>query len=164
MLYENNKLFENVDDLCNEIDDMRGLGKSIVFTNGCFDILHPGHIHILNTAATKGDILIVGLNSDHSIQNFKSPNRPICNQNDRAFVLSALSCIDIIYIFDDETPEELIKIVAPDVLVKGSDYKNKYIAGSDFMKKNNKKVELVDIIDEKSTSRIIDKITKLDSK
>ena len=122
MPYENNKLITNIEDLNTSLSHLKKIGKSIVFTNGCFDIIHPGHIHLLTSASAKGDVLVVGLNSDQSIKNFKSKNRPICPQYDRAFVVGALSCVDFIIIFDEDTPEELIKKIEPDVLVKGSDY------------------------------------------
>ena len=139
---------------------LKKIGKSIVFTNGCFDIIHPGHIHLLTSASSKGDVLVVGLNSDQSIKNFKSKNRPICPQYDRAFVVGALSCVDFIIIFDEDTPEELIKKIEPDVLVKGSDYNNKFIAGADFMLEKKKRVELVNLLDHKSTTDIISRIKK----
>ena len=160
MLIKNKKLFDSIEDLSNEIDDMKANGKSIVFTNGCFDILHSGHVHLLVSAASKGDILIVGLNSDQSVKSFKSPNRPINGQYERAHVLAALTCVDCISIFNDDTPEKLIEIIDPDILVKGSDYKNKFIAGADYMIKNKKKVELVDLIAGMSTTNIIEKIKK----
>lgn len=135
--------------------------NTIVFTNGCFDIIHPGHVFILEQAKSKGDVLVVGLNSDSSIKSFKSKKRPICTQEDRAYVLAALSCIDYVVIFDEDTPEQLIKDISPDILVKGKDYEGKVIAGSKYMLENNKKIELVDIIEGKSTSNIIKKIKKL---
>ena len=144
----------------NQIDHWKEAGSTIVFTNGCFDIIHPGHIHLLTSASSKGDVLVVGLNSDQSIKNFKSKNRPICPQYDRAFVVGALSCVDFIIIFDEDTPEELIKKIEPDVLVKGSDYNNKFIAGADFMLEKKKRVELVNLLDHKSTTDIISRIKK----
>ena len=160
MPYENNKLITNVEDLNTSLSHLKKIGKSIVFTNGCFDIIHPGHIHLLTSASSKGDVLVVGLNSDQSIKNFKSKNRPICPQYDRAFVVGALSCVDFIIIFDEDTPEELIKKIEPDVLVKGSDYNNKFIAGADFMLEKKKRVELVSLLEHKSTTDIISRIKK----
>tara|TARA_S200000501_G_scaffold244568_1_gene228950 strand:+ start:286 stop:774 length:489 start_codon:yes stop_codon:yes gene_type:complete len=142
------------------VTSARNRKEIIVFTNGCFDIIHPGHVFILEQAKAKGDILIVGLNSDSSIKNFKSSDRPICSQDDRAYVLAAFSCVDFIIIFDEDTPEKLIIDINPDILVKGKDYVGKEIAGSKYMLDNNKKIELVDIIDGKSTSNIIDNIHK----
>ena len=107
-------------------------GKKIVFTNGCFDILHAGHVSSIEFAKSKGDILIVGLNSDNSIKGLKGPGRPINKQADRALVLAALGSVDAVCLFSQKTPLELIKIVRPDVLVKGADYKNKKVVGAQF--------------------------------
>ena len=161
MPLENPKIINSKDELKSLVTSARNRKKTIVFTNGCFDIIHPGHIFILEQAKAKGDILIVGLNSDSSIKNFKSSDRPICNQDDRAYILAAFSCIDYIIIFDEDTPEKLIIDITPDILVKGKDYEGKEIAGSKHMHDNNKKIEQVDIIDGKSTSNIIDNIHKL---
>ena len=161
MLLKNPKIITNKAELNSLVMSARDRKKIIVFTNGCFDIIHPGHIFILEQAKAKGDILIVGLNSDSSIKNFKSSDRPICNQDDRAYILSAFSCVDYIIIFDEDTPEKLIIDITPDILVKGKDYEGKEIAGSKHMLDNNKKIELVDIIDGKSTSNIINNIQKV---
>tara|TARA_B100001059_G_scaffold206652_1_gene217613 strand:+ start:432 stop:917 length:486 start_codon:yes stop_codon:yes gene_type:complete len=161
MLLTNPKIITSKSELHSLVKSARGKSKIIVFTNGCFDIIHPGHIFILEQAKAKGDILIVGLNSDSSIKNFKSSDRPICTQDDRAYVLSALSCVDYIFIFDDDTPVKLIEDITPDVLVKGKDYEGKEIAGSKHMLEHNKRIELVDIIDGKSTSNIIKTIQKI---
>ena len=160
MLLENPKIINNNDELKSLVTSVRDRKKTIVFTNGCFDIIHPGHIFILEQAKAKGDILIVGLNSDFSIKNFKSSDRPICNQDDRAYVLAALTCVDHIIIFDEDTPEKLIIDITPDILVKGKDYEGKEIAGSKHIIDNDKKIELVDIIEGKSTSNIIKNIQK----
>ena len=128
---------------------------------GCFDILHPGHIFILEQAKSKGDILVVGLNSDKSVKSFKSDSRPICSHYDRAYVLAGLESVDYIFIFDESTPEQIIIKLTPDILVKGKDYKVGDIAGADYMIKKNKKIELVDIIEKKSTSSIIERIKKI---
>ena len=160
MLLENPKIINNNDELKSLVTSVRDRKKTIVFTNGCFDIIHPGHIFILEQAKAKGDILIVGLNSDSSIKNFKSSDRPVCNQDDRAYVLAALTCVDHIIIFDEDTPEKLIIDITPDILVKGKDYEGKQIAGSKHMINNDKKIELVEIIEGKSTSNIIKNIQK----
>ena len=154
------KIIDNISNLLSIVNKEKNNAKSIVFTNGCFDIVHSGHVYILEQAKSKGDVLIVGLNSDSSVKNFKSPNRPVCSELDRAYVLSSFSCVDYIYIFDDDTPEKLIKDITPDVLVKGKDYEGKDIAGSKYMLENKKRVELVDIIEGKSTSAIIKHIKK----
>lgn len=129
-------------------------GKTIVFTNGCFDILHVGHISYLQAAKKLGDILIVGLNSDRSISALKGSKRPINEQADRASLLGALEFVDFVVVFDEDTPLNLIKALRPDILVKGGDYKGKDIVGSDFAKK----VELIEFIDGKSTTKIVEKI------
>jgi D-beta-D-heptose 7-phosphate kinase/D-beta-D-heptose 1-phosphate adenosyltransferase len=131
--------------------------KKIVFTNGCFDILHRGHASYLNKAKELGDILVVGLNSDSSVKRLKGASRPINNEFDRAYMLASLSSTDYIVIFEQDTPYELIKAVKPDILVKGTDYKNKEVVGSDIAKE----VVLIDFIDGKSTTSIIKKIEDL---
>ena len=130
-------------------------GKKIVFTNGCFDILHAGHVKSIEFAKNKGDILVVGLNSDSSIKHIKGPSRPINKQEDRAIVLAALGAVDAICIFSQDTPFELIKLVKPDVLVKGSDYKNKEVVGSEFAGK----VVLFPLLKGRSTTNLINKIS-----
>ena len=139
MQLKNSKLIKNLEKLKLIVENLQLEHKTVVFTNGCFDLIHPGHIYILEQAKAEGDTLIVGLNSDESIKKFKSESRPICNQDDRAYVLSGLSCVDYIFIFNESTPEKLIMNISPDVLVKGKDYQIKDIAGSDFMleKKEN---------------------------
>ena len=127
-------------------------------TNGCFDILHAGHVHILEESRKMGDLLIVALNSDKSINHLKGDKRPIMNQVERAYILSNLESVDHIFIFDEETPENIICEVLPDILVKGSDYKNKEVAGEDCLRKNNKKIVLVDLIDGYSSTNVINRI------
>ena len=114
---------------------MRSNGKKIVFTNGCFDILHVGHVDYLSRAKTLGDILVIGLNSDSSVRNIKGKGRPVNNERDRAVVLSALEAVDYVVIFKEPTPYSLIKNIMPDVLVKGGDWKPKDIVGNDIVKK-----------------------------
>ncbi len=130
--------------------------KKVVFTNGCFDILHAGHVTYLEKAKSFGDILIVGVNADSSVRKLKGESRPINNEQDRAYLLSALHAVDYVVIFDEETPLELIKVVQPDVLVKGGDYEGKVVVGSEIAKE----VKLVDFVDGKSTSKTIEKIQK----
>lgn len=129
-------------------------GKKIVFTNGCFDILHAGHVKSIEFAKSKGDILVIGLNSDSSIKRIKGPKRPVNKQADRAIVLSALGAVDAVCIFGQDTPLELIKIVRPDVLVKGADYKNKEVVGAEF----SGKVVLFPLLKGRSTTNLINKI------
>lgn len=133
-------------------------GKKIVFTNGCFDIFHAGHVRYLNMAKNLGNILIVGLNSDSSVIKIKGKNRPINPQRDRAEVLSGLECVDYITIFNEKTPENLIKIILPHILAKGSDWKGKEVAGSDIVMKNGGRVVFVPLLKGRSTSEIIKKI------
>lgn len=128
----------------------------IVFTNGCFDILHFGHISYLNQARALGDLLIVGLNSDNSIKRLKGKDRPINSQEDRAALLCALECVDFVIIFDEDTPLELIKAIQPHFLAKGADYQGKEVAGSEFAKK----LCLIDFVEGKSTTNTIQKIKK----
>ena len=116
------------------VKGIRMAGKKIVFTNGVFDILHYGHVDYLIKAKSLGDVLIVGMNRDSSVKKFKSKNRPIQSEKDRARILSALCMVDYIVAFSEETPERLIKLVKPDILVKGADYKVSEIVGADFVK------------------------------
>lgn len=129
-------------------------GKSLVFTNGCFDILHFGHISYLQKAKLLGDILVVGLNSDSSVRSLKGDSRPVNTQFDRAAMLCAMEFVDFVVIFDDDTPYEMIKAIGPDVLVKGADYEGKVVVGSEFAKR----VELIEFVEGKSTTNIIEKI------
>lgn len=139
---------------------LHDVGKKIVFTNGCFDILHAGHVESLTQARSKGDVLIVGLNSDASVCRLKGPTRPIVSQDNRAQVLQALSCVDYVTIFDEDTPYEVIKTIRPNVLVKGKDYENKVVVGQDIVEANGGKVELIDLVPGLSTSSIVQKIIK----
>lgn len=134
--------------------------KKIVFTNGCFDILHVGHKRYLQKAATLGDILVVGVNSDASVKRLKGPTRPVNNEEDRAEMLSALGFIDYIVIFDEDTPYELIKKIQPDVLVKGGDYKPEEVVGRDIVEARGGKLELISFVEGKSTTNIIQKINR----
>ncbi len=138
------------------IDSAKADGKKIVFTNGCFDIIHAGHVRYLREAKMLGDILIVGLNSDNSVSKIK-PSRPINPQNHRAEVLSSLEMVDYVVIFNEETPYELIKLVRPDVLVKGGDWKKEEIVGSDIAKETYSLPYIKGI----STSEIIERIKRI---
>ncbi len=128
--------------------------KKVVFTNGCFDILHTGHVKYLQKAKSFGDILIIGLNSDDSVKRLKGEGRPINGFEDRAYLLSALECVDFVVGFEEDTPYELIKAIKPDILVKGADYKDKEVVGSDIAKE----VRLVEFVEGKSTTNIINKV------
>jgi len=139
------------------ISKIKNLDKKIIFTNGCFDILHIGHIKYLEKAKEFGDTLILGLNSDSSVNKLKGKNRPINSQKDRALILASLKVVDYVVIFDEDTPLELIKLIKPDVLVKGSDYKGKEVAGQEIAKE----LKLIKFIDGKSTTKTIEKIQKV---
>ena len=136
--------------------ELKQKGKKIVFTNGCFDLLHAGHISYLETAKNFGDILILGLNSDRSITSLKGESRPINFQEDRAYILAALEVVDYVVIFDEDTPYELIKSIQPHILVKGGDYRGKQVVGQDIAEE----LKLVEFIDGKSSTKIIEKIKR----
>lgn len=136
-------------------------GKRIVFTNGCFDIIHAGHIDYLEKAKSLGDVLIVGLNSDLSIKRIKGEKRPIINEDLRKRVLEGLKAVDLVIIFEEDTPERLIKEIKPDVLVKGGDWSIDNIVGADFVKSYGGEVKRIDFIYDISTSKIIEKILNL---
>lgn len=138
----------------------RSRGKQIVFTNGCFDILHVGHVVYLAKAGRMGDILVIGLNSDGSVKRLKGASRPLNSQRDRAAVLSALSFVDYVTIFDEDTPESLIRRLKPDVLVKGGDWSKEIIAGADFVKAHGGKVKIVPFVKGYSTSAAIEKMKR----
>ncbi|UCH14298.1 MAG: D-glycero-beta-D-manno-heptose 1-phosphate adenylyltransferase [Bacteroidales bacterium] len=133
--------------------------KTIVFTNGCFDILHRGHIEYLSKAAKNGDILIVGLNTDRSVKKIKGAGRPYQDEKSRAMLLAALHFVNAVILFNEETPYELIKLIQPDVLVKGGDYKPEEIVGYDIVKAKGGKVITIDYVGGYSTSDIIEKIS-----
>lgn len=134
-------------------------GRQVVFTNGCFDILHKGHVDYLAKAADKGDVLVVAVNSDASVKRLgKSPSRPIQDQEARAYLIAALESVSYVTLFDEDTPKELIDHIVPNVLVKGSDYKPELIVGYDTVTSNGGKVETIDFIEGYSTTAIEKKI------
>lgn len=139
------------------IADFKKSGKKIVFTNGCFDLLHIGHVRYLEQAKTLGDILIVGINTDASVQELKGPTRPIQNENDRAEILASLKAVDHTVLFGEQTPINLIKQVKPDVLVKGGDWKIEQIVGWDFVQSYGGKVMSLQFVEGRSTTNIIAK-------
>ena len=149
------KPFETIGE---QVRKWREEGRSLVFTNGCFDLLHAGHARYLQTASTFGDIFMLGLNSDSSVQKLKGLSRPIMPQADRAFLLSSLEVIDCVVIFDEETPARLIETVIPDVLVKGGDYLAEDIVGYNTVTKNGGRVEIVPLVEGKSTTSILNSI------
>ncbi len=138
------------------ISGLKSTGKKVVFTNGCFDIIHAGHVRYLAGARNLGDILLIGLNSDTSVSSIK-PGRPLMPENQRAEVLSALESVDYVVLFNEETPYELIKELKPDVLVKGADWKKEDIVGNDIVKE----VRTISFVEGISTSEIIKKIQGL---
>ncbi len=140
------------------LDVERRRGRTIVFTNGCFDLLHVGHVKYLQKARKLGDLLVLGLNSDASIRRLKGPKRPLLGQEERAHILAALDCIDHLVIFDEDTPLELIETLKPDILVKGGDYAPEGVVGKDFVESYGGRVELIQFVDGKSTTNIIEKI------
>ncbi len=136
-------------------------GRKIVFTNGCFDILHPGHVDYLTQARDLGNFLVLGLNTDNSVKRLnKAPNRPVNTENWRAYILAALACVDLIVLFDEETPLELITFLKPDVLVKGNDYKAEDIVGYDVVKANGGEVITIPLLEGFSTTKLIEKLNK----
>jgi len=144
-----------------KIERLKQNGKRIVFTNGCFDILHYGHTKYLQDAKTKGDYLVVAVNSDSSIKKIKAKNRPVVGQTDRLRVVAALGCVDFVILFNEDDPLKLIKSLKPDILVKGSDWSKKRIVGADFVESYGGKVLTVNLVKGRSTSSIIKKITRL---
>jgi len=151
-------------DLLERISKWQSEGNKVVFTNGCFDILHLGHIDYLEKARGKGDKLIVGLNTDNSVSRLKGPERPLNVEHARARLLAALEFVDAVTFFEEDTPYELIKSVKPDILVKGSDYLAENIIGADIVMENGGSVETIDLIEGFSTTSLIDKIKTQNTK
>jgi len=133
--------------------------KKIVFTNGCFDILHAGHVKYLEKAKSLGDLLVLGLNSDCSVRGIKGPSRPIVSEKDRAAVVAALAAVDYVIIFGDPTPLKLIKALKPHVLVKGADWKVEDIVGADFVKSYGGRVAAIPLVKGRSTTRLIQRMS-----
>ena len=146
---------DTIADVCNEL---RVTNRQIVFTNGCFDILHAGHVTYLEKAKRLGDILIIGLNSDKSVKRLKGESRPVNSEHDRAIVLGALKAVDFVVYFEEDTPLELIKIIKPDFLVKGGDYKIENIVGADIVQDKGGEVVVIPFVEGKSTTNIINKM------
>jgi rfaE bifunctional protein nucleotidyltransferase chain/domain len=154
------KIILSQDSLRELVKDLKSKGKIIVFTNGCFDIIHPGHIKILFEAKKQGDVLIVGINDDDSIRRLKGQDRPILPLSARQIVLAAIESVDYVVPFSEDTPEKLIKEIVPDVLVKGEDWSEDKIVGADFVKSKGGKVIRVKLVEGFSTSNIIKKIRR----
>lgn len=155
----NSKIF-SLDDLKKQVNSWKQSGKEVVFTNGCFDIIHRGHIKVLAQTADLGDRLIIGLNSDSSIQKSKGADRPIIDEHSRAILLAALSFVDAVILFSEETPINLISTLVPDLLAKGGDYEIETIVGHEIVQNNGGEVILVPFVDGFSSTIIIDKIKK----
>ncbi len=152
------KIFHNPDEAKTTIEDWKAQGQKIVFTNGCFDLIHIGHVLYLEEAKSKGNRLIVGVNSDLSVQQLKGKHRPINDQYNRMHILAALESVDMVMLFEDNTPIELIKMVVPDVLVKGGDWKPEQIVGADIVLKNGGEVLSLQFVENYSTTAIEQKI------
>ena len=155
----NNKIY-SLEELENKVNAWKQAGEEVVFTNGCFDIIHRGHIEVLAQTADLGDRLIIGLNSDSSIQKLKGKNRPIIDEKSRAILLASFSFVDAVVLFSEETPINLISTLLPDVLAKGGDYKIETIVGCEIVQKNGGEVILVPFVDGFSSTTIIEKIKK----
>jgi len=154
-------MITTIEEIANIAQNLHDSDVKIVFTNGCFDLIHRGHIEYLNKAKKLGDILIIGLNSDESVRRLKGIDRPINYEQDRAIVLDNLKSVDYVCIFGEDTPYELIKIIQPDILVKGGDWEVEDIVGSDIVLKRGGKVRSLQFIEGKSTTDIIEKIRNL---
>jgi rfaE bifunctional protein nucleotidyltransferase chain/domain len=138
-------------------------GETVVFTNGCFDILHRGHITYLTRARALGDRLIVGINTDASVRRLKGAGRPVVGQDDRAYVLAALACVDAVTLFDEDTPAALISALLPDVLVKGGDYSPDQVVGRDVVERHGGRLVLIPFVSGRSTTDILHRIQRTDS-
>ena len=147
--------------LKNEVERRRGLGQKIVFTNGCFDILHVGHVRYLREARKLGDLLILALNSDASVRAIKGEKRPLVPQGERAEVAASLETVDYVTLFDEETPLKLIQYLRPDCLVKGADWKEDAVVGSDAVRSWGGEVVLIHVVEGASTTNIVEKVLRV---
>jgi rfaE bifunctional protein nucleotidyltransferase chain/domain len=155
-----NKIISHKEDAYKTLQTWRFKENKIVFTNGCFDLVHQGHLNYLASAASMGNKLIIGLNTDASVQKLKGPNRPIIDEYSRAFLLASLGFVDLIIFFEEQTPYELIQFVQPDILVKGSDYKAEDIVGYDIVKAKGGEIKTLDFLEGFSSTAIIKKIIR----
>lgn len=151
---------KSVADAKASIKSWQSKNEKVVFTNGCFDLLHLGHVDYLEKARTLGDRLVIGLNTDDSVSRFKGPERPLQDQHSRARILAALQFVDLVVFFNEDTPLNLISELVPNVLVKGSDYLAENIVGADVVKKAGGKVETIEFVPGYSTTRIVEKIKR----
>ena len=152
--------FLSWEQLKDEVRRLKRAGKKIVFTNGCFDILHVGHVRYLQAARQLGDVLILALNTDASVRALKGEKRPLNSEEDRAEVLAALTCIDYITLFGEDTPLKLIELIEPDILVKGGDWSEETVVGGESVKKRGGKVVIIPQVEGASTTSTIDKVLK----
>ena len=142
------------------INEQKEKGKKIVFTNGCFDLLHVGHLYSLKEAKKHGDILVVAVNSDQSVKRYKGDLRPIINENDRIALLCALEIVDYVVLMNDDNPVNIIKTIKPDVCIKGEDWKNKKVPEEEIINSYGGRMEYIELYPEYSTTKVIDKIVK----
>src|SRR4029079_16501960 len=145
-------------------DSLRRAGKRVVFTNGVFDLLHPGHVRYLQAARAEGDALIVGVNSDRSVRAIKGPSRPVTPEKERAEILAALACVGVVAVFDEDTPAEIIRAVHPDVLVKGADWAVDAIVGRDTVEARGGRVVRIEVVPGYSTSRIVARLQEAEGR
>jgi D-beta-D-heptose 7-phosphate kinase/D-beta-D-heptose 1-phosphate adenosyltransferase len=148
------------DELTRRAEKIRGRGETIVFTNGCFDLLHVGHVTYLSEAAALGDHLVVAINSDASVSKIKGPARPVIRERDRAAMLEALECVDHVIIFDEDTPRDLLRAIRPDVLVKGGTYTKDQVVGHEIVESYGGRVVVAGIVDGVSTTRIVESVQR----
>ena len=152
---------KNLRELRKEISRLKAKGKRVAFTNGCFDLLHYGHVKYLEDAKRKGDILVVAINQDASIRRIKGDKRPIVNEQDRARIVAALESVDYVTLFKEDTPLKVIKLLKPDILVKGADWNKDNIVGADFVLSYGGRVATIKLVKGRSTSGLIEKIAKI---
>jgi len=160
MCYKSNKIIKNLEELKSIVESLKAKGYKIVFTNGCFDLLHIGHLRTLQKAKSLGDILIVGVNSDSSVRRIKGRGRPIIPENERAEIIASLECVDYVVIFSEPDPIKLIKTIKPDVHVKGGDYDIDKLPEAEIVKSYGGEIVLTDIVADHSTTKIIEQIIK----
>lgn len=149
---------KSLNEIAELADQARKNGKSVVFTNGCFDLLHRGHVHVLREAKASGDILIVGINSDRSVKSIKGPSRPILPQTDRVELIAAMEMVDYVVLFDESDPYHLIAAIKPSVLAKGGDWSAETIVGADVVAQNGGRVTVIPYLQGFSTTEIIERI------
>jgi len=155
-----NQKIRSIEELSTQLEELRKEGKQIVFTNGCFDLLHVGHIRYLREARRMGDLLVVALNNDDSVRKLKGPSRPVQPERDRAEILAGLECVDYVVLFEQDTPLAVIEHLRPNVLVKGADWSVEQIVGRDVVKGTGGRVVTIDYVKGMSTSALIDRICR----